>query len=303
VTALPQAVIEAEPASRAGGDAPTFSLICCTLGRQEPLRRLLNSLVRQSFRDFDIVVVDQNAPGVLDALLERYRAELAIVHVRSAPGLSLARNAGLAQARGRLIAFPDDDCWYVPDTLRDVVERLDSMPSVAIVTGRTSDEQGRASVSPFLDAAAPITRRNYLMCGNSNCIFFRREVFAQIGHFDIRLGVGSRSPFQSGEEADMLLRALEAGLSARYFPDLPVRHDQVDGAITDAQIRRARAYGRGFGALLRKHRFPPVEIAYRVARPLLGAGLHLLRGRVQLARTKWAWGRAIAQGYRSWPNS
>ena len=101
----------------------------------------------------------------------------------------------------------------------------------------------------------------------------------------------------------MLLRALDAGLAAQYFPDLNVHHDQVDDAITQAHIRRARNYGQGFGALLRKHRFSTFEIAYRVTRPLLGAALCLLSGRVMRARYRWVWGQSIAEGYRTWPMS
>jgi glycosyltransferase involved in cell wall biosynthesis len=280
--------------------SPVFSLIVCTLGRQEPLRRLLESLVRQSLRDFEVVVVDQNEPGVLDAMIDEFGFRLAIVHVRAVPGLSSARNVGLARASGLSIAFPDDDCWYDADTLRKVFERMSRLPSAAIVSGRTTDREGAPSVSAFQAVEARISRGNYLTCGNSNCIFFRREVFSTIGHFDTRLGVGAPTEFQSGEEADVLLRALDAGLSAQYCPDLRVRHDQVDDAITEAQIRRARNYGRGFGALLRKHRFPPAVIAYRIGRPLVGAGLYLLLGRTALARYKWTWGRAIAEGYRRW---
>jgi len=134
-------------------------------------------------------------------------------------------------------------------------------------------------------------------------LFFHREVFREIGHFDTRLGVGARSGFHSGEEADIILRALDAGLAMRYFSDLQLHHDQVDDAITDAQMRRSRNYGRGFGALLRKHRFSGLEIAYRVCRPAIGAALYLLLGRSLLARYKWTWARAIAEGYRRWPHA
>ncbi len=279
-----------------------FSLIVCTLGRQDELRRLFESLSLQSFRDFEIIVVDQNAPGHLDEVIDTYRARLSIVHVLAAPGLSAARNVGLAIATGSLVAFPDDDCWYDPNTLIEMFKRFKDWSSMAIISGRTVDESGKPSASLFLEQPAIVSRKNYLNCGNSCSIFFRREVFLEIGHFDVRLGVGSGTGFESGEETDILLRALEAGLTAQYFPDLQVRHKQVDDALTEAHIRRAKGYGRGFGALLRKHRFPVFEIAYRVSRPLLGSALYLLLGRSLLARYKWTWGRSIAEGYRRWPS-
>jgi glycosyltransferase involved in cell wall biosynthesis len=285
-----------------GRSRPVFSLIVCTLGRQEHLRRLFASLAIQNFRDFEVIVVDQNEGGFLDEVIAAYRPQLDIIHVAATPGLSGARNVGLAHASGRVVAFPDDDCWYDANTLSDVVEKMNREGSAAIVTGRTVDAAGRGSVSLFLDTPAWVSRSNYLMCGNSNGLFFHRDVFREIGHFDTRLGVGAQSGFQSGEEADIILRALGAGLAVRYFPDLQVHHDQVDDAITDAQMRRARNYGRGFGALLRKHRFSGLEVAYRVCRPAIGAALYLLLGRSPLARYKWTWARAIAEGYRQWPH-
>lgn len=278
-----------------------FSLIVCTLGRKDPLRRLFRSLDAQSLPDFEVIVVDQNNPGFLDEVVDVHRSQFRIIHVSARPGLSAARNVGLAHAAGRVIAFPDDDCWYEPDTLSGVLARIRGDNAAAIVCGQTTDSDGRPSVSAFLERPARVSRKNYLRCGNSNCLFFRREIFAEIGGFDVRLGVGAETGFHSGEEADILLRALDAGLSVRYFPDLQVHHDQVDDTITPVQIDRARSYGRGFGALLRKHRFSAAAVAYRLSRPLLGSAFYFLRGRTMLARYKWTWGVSIAEGYWRWP--
>src|SRR5262249_2604201 len=99
-------------------EAVTVSLVTCTLGdRKERLARLLQSLAPQGFRAFELIVVDQNPPGYIDEILQTCGAGLRIKHVRSAPGLSAARNVGLAQANGQIVGFPDDDCWYLPDTL------------------------------------------------------------------------------------------------------------------------------------------------------------------------------------------
>src|SRR5690606_1528919 len=141
----------------------------------------------------------------------------------------------------------------------------------------------------------------YLRCGNSNSMFFRRALFAEIGRFDVRLGVGSSTGLHSGEEADMLLRALDAGFAPHYTPDLCVHHDQVDAMIGEAEVGRAGRYGRGFGALMRKHRFSVLEVAYRIGRSLVAAALYLLRGRSMAARYKWEWAKGILAGYRNWP--
>jgi glycosyltransferase involved in cell wall biosynthesis len=282
-------------------DVPVaFSLIVCTVGRRRPLLRLLNSLTKQRFQDFELIIVDQTPTDSFIPIIEREFIDLDIRIIRSERGLSRARNVGLQHARGPLIAFPDDDCWYRDDTISRVQTHLKSHPEVSLVAGRTLDASGRPSVSPFLDSASDISRRNFLKCGNSNCLFLRREVFERIGGFDEHLGVGAETPFQSGEEADLILRALAGGLSLRFIPDLVVHHDQVDATIGESQIERARRYGAGFGALLKKHGFSRSYVLYRLARPLLSAAGSFFRGDLPLTKYKCNWSRGILEGYRGW---
>jgi glycosyltransferase involved in cell wall biosynthesis len=262
--------------------SPRVTLVVCTVGRTSTLTRLFESLAGQQYRDFDVVLVDQNPPGTLETTVDAYSGRIQIHHLRSERGLSRARNVGLAAAAGALVGFPDDDCWYDPTTLTDVVRRF-ADPSIDIATGRTTDASGRTSVSPTLDAESAINRRNFLLCGNSNAIFARRAAFEVIGPFDVRLGVGASTIFQSGEEADILLRATDAGLTARFFPDLVTHHDQVDAVITSAQIDRAERYGAGFGALLRKNRFSVGYVSARLIRTLTRAALAFAQGDPALA--------------------
>ena len=91
-----------------------FCFVLATVGRVQEVGAFLDSLTRQTFGDFSVVLVDQNADGRLDALMADYANRLSIKRVASAPGLSKARNVGLAHARGDVIGFPDDDCVY-PD--------------------------------------------------------------------------------------------------------------------------------------------------------------------------------------------
>jgi glycosyltransferase involved in cell wall biosynthesis len=275
-----------------------ISLIVCTVGRQDVLHRLFVSLCRQDFRDFEVILVDQNPPGTLDSLVAQYGGKLPISHIRSARGLSRARNVGLAQACGTIVAFPDDDCWYEPDTLKNVVELFKQ--ELDIATGRTLDEKGVPSVSPFLSGPARITRSNYLLCGNSNSIFAKRAAFERIGGFDERLGVGAPTIYQSGEEADILLRAIAAGLNLHFFSDLITHHDQVDAIITGAQIDRASRYGAGFGALLRKNDFSLTYVIVRLLRTLARAAAEFIRRDIPLAKYKIAWFRGTLSGYWHW---
>lgn len=278
-----------------------FSLIVCTIDRFDQLERLFRSLAGQQHRDFEVVVVDQNADDRLRALIGSFSSSFPIRHIRSPKGLSRARNNGMAVAEGEYLCFPDDDCWYEADTLAKAEALFAAHPDLAIVTGRTLDAEGIPSVSPTGEMRLALTRWNYLKCGNSNGIFVRRAALSDIGGFDEDLGVGSESPFQSGEEADFLLRALATGKGAMFFPELIVHHDQVTSEYGPRQVERARKYGRGFGALMRKHAFPFYYVGYRLFRPVAGWLAALARFNLDAARYKRAWLTGILEGYAAWP--
>ncbi len=275
---------------------PSLSLLCCTVGRTEKLGRLLDSLVAQSRLDFELLIVDQNAPGALDPVLAPYLDRLDIVHLRSERGLSRARNVGLAHCRAGLIAFPDDDCWYPPALVERVVELFAAHPDAGLFTGRTIDAGGRDSLGLFLDSDATISKSNVWLIGNSNSLFIRAPIARHIGGFDETLGVGAQSPFKSGEETDFVLRALATGARGVYRRDLVVHHDQapVGGAGGAA---RAQDYARGFGRVLRLHDYGWPYLAMRVLRTSARAALALATGDMATARYKALWALGTFRGF------
>jgi glycosyltransferase involved in cell wall biosynthesis len=279
---------------------PLASLITCTLGRKDKLDRLLKSLQQQAPEHFELILVDQNPPGFLDDVIAPYLQQFSIVHVHTAKGLSLGRNIGLRLAKGEFVAFPDDDCWYRPHTVQRVIELFAAHPELAFVTGRTCDAFEIPSLSPSLEHRVTISRKNYLNCGNSNSIFARNSAVQRIGGFDERLGVGAGTPFQSGEESDLVLAAIEAQMQLVYFPCLLVHHDQVETSSPDDYVSRARKYGAGYGALLRKHQFGNAYFASRVVRSLVRSLVHAAHLQWTESRYKRAWALGIWSGYRGW---
>lgn len=287
-----------EPARTDRSAGPSITLIVCTLGRLDPLDRLLSSLRRQTRSPLEILLVDQNPVGFLQPVLERHR-DLALTHLvdcTEEPGLSRGRNLGLKVARGDIVGFPDDDCWYDPDVLSRVAARFTQDGELALLTGRTVDAEGAESVSAHLPASAPITRTNVFFAGNSNGLFVRRAAAARVGGFDESLGVGARTPFQSGEETDFVLRCLRASHACRFESDLVIRHARSD-ETPRARSARAGRYAPGFGRVLRLHGYPRRFAAERVLRAVARGTALLLAGHVEDARGRYAWARGAARGY------
>lgn len=230
-----------------------FSLILATLGRTTELERFLRSLDSQGYRDFELVVVDQNLDDRLVPLLAPYRERIAIQHLRSVKGLSRARNVGLKHITGDVVAFPDDDCWYPENLLSQVMNVFSQQNGVDGVTGCSADETGRISQGNFPATKQWVDLKSVWHCGISYTIFLRRAVVERVGEFDESLGVGAGTPWGAGEETDFLVRALKNGAALLYDPVVMVHHPTKTDTVNEQLLQRAFSYGCGWGRVLRKH--------------------------------------------------
>jgi glycosyltransferase involved in cell wall biosynthesis len=194
--------------------------------------------------------------------------------MRSAPGLSCARNVALAHVEADVVAFPDDDCVYPGDLLERVARRLAAEPELGGITGREVDEAGCSSPSWRRDPAV-LTAENLWNRAISFSIFLRTGVAKAVGPFDERLGLGSGTPWGSGEEIDYLVRAVRAGARIEYDPELTVLHPSKPPA---GELRRTgRRDGASVGYILRKHRYPARTVGRMLIRPAGGVAVALAR--------------------------
>jgi GT2 family glycosyltransferase len=277
-------------------DAPRFSLVLATIGRTEEVRRFLASLRAQRVEGVELIVVDQNADSRLEGILDEVPAALTWIRDDSGPGLSKARNLGLAQARGAIIAFPDDDCTYPESLLTTVSRVLETHPDYDAVTGRVVGDDGR-EYARFDRAAGVLSAWNAWRRASSVSLFVRRRVVERIGGFDETLGIGAGTPWGGGEDIDYPLRAMQAGFLIRYEPGIQVIHPNPLGKGYRHAAERARRYGAGVGRVWRKHRFPIWFVGYNLARPLGGAGLSLILGRIDKAAYHWCAFRGRLSGW------
>jgi GT2 family glycosyltransferase len=271
-------------------ELPSFDLVVATVGRSDDFARFLESVEAQRYERVRVIVVDQNEDDrVGDVLTGR---DLPIEHVRSKPGLSRARNAGLDLVAADLVAFPDDDCVYPPGLLIRVAQRLSSSRLDGLV-GRTEDHEGRSSPSWKRDPAV-LTDDNLWNRANAATIFLRQEVVERIGSFDERLGLGSGEPWSSGEETDYLIRAVRAGARIEYDPSLVVEHE-----VRTDDTSVGRRDGASVGYLLRKHHYPVRVVGRMLVRPAGGVLVSLAHRDRPRARYYAASLRGRIAGYRA----
>ena len=272
-----------------------FSLVMPTLNRPAEVARFLASLDTQTHRDFELIVVDQNAVDRLSAILAPYTAKFPIKHIRTGKkiGASVARNLGAASMTGDVLCFPDDDCWYDPDCLERVARLLESNPGIDGLTGCVVGQRYFSKRSRAVNKY-----RVWWQCMEFS-IFFRSRIVDRIGLMDPTMGPGAGTPWGACEGVDYILRAVDAGFNIQYFADLQIHHP---GAIDDprsdwAEARCIYKYSVGKGRVLYDHDYPLWFVAYMMLRPLVGGTVSLLKLRPTKAWISLMVPIGVARGY------
>ena len=199
---------------------------------------------------WEIVVVDNNSrdttPQVVTSFSKRTATPVRYVF-EPQQGVSHARNRGIREARGSVVAFTDDDVLPAPDWIAQIVAAIDRWNAHG-VGGRILP---RWEASPprwltenlcllnrlsIMDSQAshplelPLKPRPQVWGAN---MAFRRELFEKVGQFDPRRGIVGKKLFR-GEETDLIKRALDLRLTIAYDPAVTVFH-----RIGSDRMRRA----------------------------------------------------------------
>ena len=246
-------------------DGPLVTVAICTHDRTQTLRATLSSLARQTYRNFEVLVVD-NVPSD-HATEELIRVAYPRVRYVIEPrrGLNYARNRAIAEARGQIVAYIDDDAIADASWVQALVAAFDT-PEVMCVSGLVApmrlDTPGQELFErygyskgfhrlAFTLAAPPpacpgFPYKGYLGTGCNSA--FRREVFDEIGLFDPRLDMGT--PVPGGGDHDMFARVIRSGHTLVYDPGAVVFHDHI--ADLDTAIDRLGQYQESFIAFMTK---------------------------------------------------
>ncbi|MBM9458387.1 glycosyltransferase family 2 protein [Nocardioides sp. zg-536] len=272
---------------------PRVSLVTGSLFRQVFLERLFGSLEGQRFSDFEIIVIEQRDEDGIRRLVARFPG-LNVTVTSSDRGLSRARNVGLREARGEIIGFPDDDCWYSPGTISRVVRRFDFDPSLDVLCGRVLT--GTGPMLNYPRGPVRIDRSNVWHTVVSPGLFVRRSAVDAIGDFDELLGVGSGTQAGSGEETDYVLRALTQGRRAEFDPLVHVNHPSPEEVSNRLSPAVGLSYGFGMGRVLRDHDYSLSARMKAVGRPIAGAAVAAVRGDAPLAQFRVAVARGRFRG-------
>jgi O-antigen biosynthesis protein len=255
-------------------DAPPISVVVCTRDRPAQLETCLDRLQQQEYPRFEVVVVD-NAPAtdVVERLVERLAdgPTRFRYHAEPQPGLSWARNAGIAAADSDIIAYLDDDDEPDQHWLAGIATGFAQDSAIGCVAGLilparldTAAEElfeqqgghrlGRGFEPETFTRTGPQSPLFPLPpFGTGANMAFRRETLAGIGGFDVALGAGTRT--SAGEDTLAFTLALLSGYDIAYEPSaLMWHHHRPD---IDSLGRQLHGYSIGLTAFytaLLRHR-------------------------------------------------
>jgi len=249
-----------------------LSVVVCTRDRPRILATCLKLLQQLRHQDVEVVVVD-NAPSnqeTRDCFVRLVGDDRRFRYVcEPGPGLSRARNRGLAEARARRVAFTDDDVQVDPWWIEGILAGFARDPQAGCVTGLVPPAELDDPAQQFFDRRyswaahmegrvfdladrrddSPLYPYSAGIFGTGANFAVDRDLLLGLGGFDEALGAGT--PAGGGEDLDAFVRVLQAGRSLVYEPSAVVWH--VHRADARALRRQLFYYGVGLTAFLAKH--------------------------------------------------
>jgi glycosyltransferase involved in cell wall biosynthesis len=230
--------------------SPQLSLIICTRNRAASLKRALAAIRADDMIEAqaELVLVNNASTDATGAVIRAFQATADFpvsVVMEPRPGLGLARNSGLEQARGDILVFTDDDCYLQAGYLPRVV--------AVFADGRFQYCGGRILLHDPTDAMIAvdyretfrlIKPRSFVPAGEIQgaSMIIRRAVFDAVGGFDAELGAGRE--FRC-EDAEFVARASMHGYTGAHVPELVVYHHHGRKASDLSEYRTANNFARG----------------------------------------------------------
>jgi GT2 family glycosyltransferase len=244
-------------------DDPFVTVIVCTRDRAESLARALRSILNVEYENFEVVLVD-NAPTTDDTrtVIDQFADPRVRYVLEPVAGLSRARNRGLSEARGEIIAFTDDDVEVDSFWLRGLLHGFAHADKVGCVTGviptTALENESQQYFDDLVSWSEGFERRmfdlhvhtddNALypysagMFGAGANFAMSKEAALSVGMFDEALGAGA--PTRGGEDLDYFARMILGGWALVYEPLALVWHyHRADNESLKNQI-----WGYGTGA-------------------------------------------------------
>ncbi|ASB50787.1 glycosyltransferase [Alkalitalea saponilacus] len=246
---------------------PSFSFIIPVYNRSEELEELLFTLSKQTFRDFEVVIVEDGSQHPCNLVIDKYSNELQITYLKQEnKGPGPARNTGAKSAKGRWLIFVDSDCLLPENYLEIVNENVDSEdfdcfggPDRPHPNFNTIQKAIGYAMSSVLTTGGIRGAKEKLdiFYPRSYNLGVRQSVFKAMGGF---------SDMRFGEDLDFSMRLLKKGYSTRLIKEAFVFHKRRNNfrsffkQVYNSGIARINLEIRHKGTLKPVHTIPSLFV-------------------------------------------
>lgn len=166
---------------------PLVSIIIPTYNRGWILKEAINSVLAQDFTDFELIVVDDGSTDKTQDILNTYNEDIIALRQNN-QGVSAARNAGIASALGRFIAFLDSDDLWLPKKLSAQIDFFKSNRDALICQTDEIWIRNGVRVNPkkrHKKFSGDLFKRSLSLCLISpSAVMIKRSLFEEVGVFD-----------------------------------------------------------------------------------------------------------------------
>ena len=173
------------------------SVVIPTFRRLDYLKQAVDSVCQQTWHDFECLIVNDYPPEalVIEQLIAEFNDDrLRLINHEVSGGGNAARNTGITEAKSDLIAFLDDDDYWLPYKLERHVERHQAKPGVGVVFSGMTKRWSNDAIPPYFvrgrlpsEGVVAAMRRGTFCPLTTSAVSVRRECFTNCGLFDTEL--------------------------------------------------------------------------------------------------------------------
>jgi glycosyltransferase involved in cell wall biosynthesis len=222
-------------------DSPTVSVVIPAFEAASYLRQAVHSALQQTHKPLEVIVVDDGSHDQTSSVARRFGSRVTVIRQAHA-GIGAARNAGIREAGGELLALLDADDLWDRDKLARQVQILELDPTIDLVFGGVEQ-----FVSPELERAdTPASRASSSPGRHASAVLMRATVVERVGI--------QREDLELGEFIDWFDRALAAGCRVGEVDGVVVRR-RIHTSNTGIRLQSARGdYARMLKDVLDRRR-------------------------------------------------
>jgi len=221
---------------------PLVSIIIVTWNSAKDIVNCINSIKKQTYTDFEILLVDNNSNDNSVDIVRKHYPDIQIIENKNNLGFAEGNNIGIQKANGEILAFVNPDVILDPDWLNNLVTKLQSSNKIGGVVGKIfymGEKYPKDAIFCTWSKIDPFTATPYNFTNNEPAskvdylsgaaMLVKKEIIDTVGLIDSNY-------FLYFEETDLCARIIRAGYDLMYVPTAKAWHVVSPSSSSDKKI-------------------------------------------------------------------